>query len=183
MLESVLLFPGMMLHEISHALACALLGVGVTKVKLWGRRGASVTHSATTGWKNFAVAIAPFFVNTALAAVALWVGHAGLQKMVFFEPGKAASLLFFYWLGVSFAYYAFPSEADLNSGWKVLWRHYKARLFLQKGIVSTLLHWLTLPLLIPARVVLGVLGFMNQPRAGTAWAAIVFLATALMVGI
>ncbi|MFC2174798.1 M50 family metallopeptidase [archaeon] len=182
-MNSFLFFPGMMLHEIAHAVACVLLGVDMTKIKLWGKSGASVTHRPTTGWKNFVVAIAPFFLNTLLAVVALWVGHIALMKTAFFVPGKIGYILLFYWLGASFAYFAFPSETDLKSGWKVLWRHYKSRLLLQKGVVSTLLHWLTLPLLIPARIVLGLMGFMNQPRAGTAWAVVLFLFTALVAGV
>ena len=181
-MQAILFFPGMVLHEISHAVACALLGVKVTKVRLWSRSGASVSHRATTGWKNFAVAIAPFFVNTALALAALWVGHQSLLRTAFFDAGRLGTIAFFYWLGASFAYYAFPSEADLNSGWGVLWRHYKSRLLLQKGALSALMHWLTLPLLLPARVALGLLGFMNQEGAGTAWAVFLFLVAAWAVG-
>lgn len=183
MIESILLFPGMILHELAHALACILLGVKVTRTKLWGPTGASVTHQATTGWKNFLVSIAPFFVNTPLALLSFYIGHAGVHYFAFIELEPILKIMLFYWLGVSFSFFAFPSETDLKSGWRTLWKHYANRMLFGKGIISAFLHWITAPLLFPAWIVLTVFGLINHPRMGLLWALALFLATALFVGI
>jgi len=182
MIESLLLFPGMLLHEIAHALACLLLGVRITKAKLWGLGGASITHQRTTGWRNFAVALAPFFVNSSVAVTSFYVGHIGLEKTVFIGS-RLLPILLFYWLGISFAYFAFPSEADLRSGWGELWGHYRSRLLSQAGAFAALLCWITLPLLPFAWMATAMLRLLNRPRAGLAWAVVLFLATALYLGV
>lgn len=180
---AIVFFPGMIVHEAAHALACVVLGVKVTKIKFWGSACGSVTHHATTGWRNFVIAIAPFFVNTAAACLLFWIGHRGVLAMPFFELSLIGKVLLFYWLAFALAYFAFPSETDLRSGWSVLWRHYKSCLLFQNGFLSFFIHLFTLPLLVLAWVVFSVLGFMNQPRAGLAWGFIMFFAVALFVGI
>lgn len=183
MLVAVLLFPGMLLHELAHAFACVLLGVKVTKAKLWGIGGASITHKRTTGWRNFAVAVAPFFINSTAAILSFFLGNIGLEKIAFIDANRIVPVLFFYWLGVSFAYFAFPSETDLRSGWGELWRHYAGGLLFRRGIADALLCWLTLPLLPIAWLAVAMLRLLNRPRAGYAWAVVLFLAVALYIGL
>ncbi len=173
----------MALHELAHAAACVLLGVKVTKAKLWGLSGASITHQQATGWKNFIISTAPFFVNSLAALLSLYLGHIGLAKIAFLDWGRLVPVLLFYWLGVSFAYFAFPSETDLRSGWGELWRHYVTGIIFRRGVASAILCWLTLPLLPLAWLAVVMLRLSNQPRAGFAWAAVLFLVSALYVGI
>jgi len=173
MLTAVIFFPGMVLHELAHAVACFVFGSKVTAIKPWGPSGASVTHAGTTGWKNFAISLAPFFVNTALAALCFFAAH----KLVILGPSAQAAA--FYWLGASFAYYAFPSDTDLDSGWKVLWKHYKDSLLLRRGIFAFLFHLVTFPLLLPAWFALKILGLLDAFTAGFAWAVFLLVLAAM----
>ncbi|MFW3145245.1 MAG: hypothetical protein ACMUIE_00355 [Thermoplasmatota archaeon] len=55
--------PGIMVHELSHYTACKLTGARVTRVKLIGKDGGSVTHGPPKGGYvgQAVVSMAPFF--------------------------------------------------------------------------------------------------------------------------
>ncbi len=41
---NVVLFPGVIFHEMSHFIACIILGVRITETKFWGLEEAHVKH-------------------------------------------------------------------------------------------------------------------------------------------
>lgn len=61
MIKEILLFPGLVLHEIAHFLMCLVLGVKVKGFKISLREG-FVTHVIPKSIiKSLLIAIAPFF--------------------------------------------------------------------------------------------------------------------------
>jgi hypothetical protein len=102
-----ILFPGLILHEFSHYLACKLAGLRVYEVVWWSPKGGHVAHQRARGTNSVIISLAPFFVNNALALIALATGLKSLGE------GDGMSAALWLWLGVSFGVFAVPSGHDL----------------------------------------------------------------------
>ncbi len=128
------LFPGLILHELSHYLACILAGVRVHEVKLWGPDGAHVVHDRPRTLTALLVSVAPAIVGGLVAFFFLHLADS--------LPLSPESIVY-YWFGISAAFYAFPSAHDLRSSASALQR-YAARP--RKGIDAVLAGILYVPL-------------------------------------
>ncbi|MEI8280913.1 MAG: DUF3267 domain-containing protein [Armatimonadota bacterium] len=111
-------FPGVVVHELAHALFCRLFGVGIYEVKYFqfstgfGQPAGYVIHeNADSAWKNLMISIGPFFVNTILGAV---IGASAATPVLQFKGGDIIDYILI-WLGVSIAMHAFPSTGDAKS--------------------------------------------------------------------
>ena len=112
-------FPGVIVHELAHAIFCRLFGLEVYEVVYFrfstgfGQPAGYVVHQrATKPWQDLMVSIGPFFVNTLVGAV------IALPAAIPYKLGNADFLdLFLMWLGVSIAMHSFPSTGDASSAW------------------------------------------------------------------
>ncbi len=104
-----LFFPGLIVHEFAHYIACVLAGVPVYGVVWWSPRGGHVIHRRARGTNAVIISLAPFLINNILAIIFLFQGLADANA------GNTLSSLAFFWLGFSLAVYAVPSAHDLNA--------------------------------------------------------------------
>ena len=108
-------FPGVVIHEVAHRLACDLLDVPVVKViyfDLNSDAAGSVYHVPTSVRKNLLISIAPLFVNTLLCilftfplASKLYIGYKELTLLDILTG----------WIGFGIGYNAFPSNQDMKN--------------------------------------------------------------------
>jgi hypothetical protein len=117
---SWLTFPGVIVHELAHALFCRWFGVAIYEVKFFqfstsfGEPAGYVIHGPTTkGWHNVMIGVGPFFVNSILGGV---IGAPGAIPVIKFGGTNPLDWLMV-WLGVSIAMHAFPSTGDAASIW------------------------------------------------------------------
>ncbi|WP_135820332.1 zinc metalloprotease [Halostella litorea] len=104
---TLVLAPGILTHEYAHVAACRLSGVAVHSTPSLNPFGkdAYVDHAPTDRFAaDFAIAVAPFAVNSALAVPAFVV--AGAVESALAVP--------FLWLGGCFAWTAIPSPSDTD---------------------------------------------------------------------
>jgi hypothetical protein len=179
------LFPGVVLHELAHWAAAATLGVRVRRVKLWGSREAHVEHDETTPWRMIPITVAPFVVGSAAAFASLFVSVTGLRFVVRPESDQLAMIGLFFWLGLSFAYHAFPSRQDAQNSLNALFRFYRRKLFFRDGIVSGAAWWLSVPLVfVPLALALFVIRLFSQVEwLGSAWFFTLLVAALFAAGL
>ena len=116
-------FPGVVFHELAHALFCRLFGLEIYKVQYfrfsiaWGQPVGYVIHKPSQkAWQNVLVGVGPFFLNTIVGAI---VAFPAALTVLQFGGGDLFDY-FLIWLGVSIAMHAFPSTGDARSIWSSL---------------------------------------------------------------
>lgn len=119
----LLAIPGVVVHEVAHKQTCDLVGVPVQEVKYVGLGDPPgyVRHGQPERYRTlFAISVAPFVANTAVAFAAF----LGLALLVRTTGGITASRetlaagLVLGWLGVAVGAHAFPSTGDARGLWK-----------------------------------------------------------------
>lgn len=107
-------FPGVMVHEMAHWLACKLTRTPVYQLCLFQPEnpfGYVVHAEPSSPAKQFAIGAAPFLVNTLLAImISRWVGQGFLLDLPWYD--WVAS-----WLALAIGMHAFPSEVDVSHTW------------------------------------------------------------------
>ncbi len=113
-----LTFPGVIVHELAHAIFCRLFGVAIYEVKFFqfsvGFRqpaGYVIHEPSKKASQNLMIGIGPFFVNTLIGGI---IGAPAAVPMLKFNSPDLLDL-FLLWLGVSIAMHAFPSTGDAAS--------------------------------------------------------------------
>lgn len=113
-----LTFPGVIVHELAHAIFCRIFGVGIYAVKYFqfsvgfGQPAGYVIHEpASSATKNLLISIGPFFINTIVGGIIGAPAAIPVLKFGSYDPLD----LFLIWLGVSIAMHAFPSTGDAAS--------------------------------------------------------------------
>lgn len=168
---NVVLFPGVIFHEISHFIACIILGVRVTETKFWGLEEAHVKHEEPSLLKTAFITTAPLTIGTILSFLLISVGHKQMLTL------KTINDLFFslslYWLALSVCFHGFPSSQDAENALNSLKEFTKKHFFL-----SILLS----PLILPLLVFLVVIDFLSViPRLGLLWFVGLFVLTAVLL--
>ncbi len=119
-LISILTFPGVIVHELAHALFCRLTGTRVHRICYFriGNPAGYVIHDIPTSvWKHILIGVGPLFVNTLLGSilgVVAALAHVNVDKLTILSG-------IFLWLAVSIAMHSFPSTGDARSIWKSVW--------------------------------------------------------------
>ena len=116
LLISLFTFPGVIVHELGHAVFCWLLGIRVAKVCLFrfGNPAGYVLHEQpANALQHVLISYGPFFVNTMLGAA---VAAPATVPLICFSNRHSAYLLI--WLGIYIAMHAFPSTGDAASLWQ-----------------------------------------------------------------
>ena len=150
----LLFFPGVILHEFSHYLACALTGVKVFDVKFFGTKEAYVKHEKPGILQSILITIAPFFVSN-------FVGYLLLSEAHLLLASYFLASVVFYWIGISAVYFSFPSDADAKNSFHAFIAFSKQKLF--SGSPITRFLWLpVIPLVfLPVALVLSSIIFFN----------------------
>jgi len=117
---SYLTFPGVVAHEFAHAWACRRMGIRIHKVcylRLGNPLGYVLHDAPAYAAQHILVAVAPFFVSTALGLVASLSACVLARSTSFPEIRDAVSLMAA-WVSFSCALHAFPSTGDADSLWQ-----------------------------------------------------------------
>ncbi len=149
-------FPGVVVHELAHYIACVLTGVRVFKVKFFSLSGpAYVVHARPKLWQSIIVSTAPFFLGS-------FLGFFLLQNANSMIGVQNAIVIFYYWLAISILYFSFPSRADAGNAFNSLINFYERKIFGKNSIFSKLLWVLTLPVIfLPSILLIGILLVFN----------------------
>ena len=169
-----LFFPGMILHELAHYLACLVTGVKVKKVKLVGFHEAFVQHASAGAWKMVVITIAPFILNTVMA----WLLLTEAKEQ--FTPNLLWALVLL-WLAVSFLFYGFPSKADAGNSLRSITKTFMDRIFSKRNLAKSIVYLIMFPFIfIPIAFLLGImLLFEYSVALRFVWIFLVILASFL----
>lgn len=118
-LVSFLTFPGVMMHELGHQLACWICKICVFKVKYFQfdtKTGGYVQHEKTDNpWKSLLITYGPFILNTLLGIILvfpvalMWTYQSFGAVLPIWVKLVCYALAY---LGVSCLANAFPSSGD-----------------------------------------------------------------------
>jgi type III secretory pathway component EscS len=115
LIVGIVTFPGVIVHEMAHQLFCRICKVPVFEVKYlrFGNPVGYVLHEPVRSpYKNLAISIGPFLVNTVVGAlIALPAAIHVLEFEDYSDPLKLVVI----WLGISILMHAFPSTGDAQA--------------------------------------------------------------------
>ncbi len=130
LLEFLIFFPGVVLHELSHYLSCVLLRVKVYRVKLYGLDEAYVEHEIPNSRRMVVITLVPFLLNNLLSLFVI---------CLFFTTSLFWYRVLFVWLSFSFTYFSVPSDDDLKNSFRVMKRSFAKKM---RGSVFAKIFWL-----------------------------------------
>jgi hypothetical protein len=113
-LVAIATFPGIIVHEAGHMLACKLRHVAVFDVRFFrfANPPGFVIHEEITDFNTaFLVAVGPLIANTLLCVLICFPTYLPMR---FFGVSSAFSYLLL-WLGISIGMHAFPSTHDAHN--------------------------------------------------------------------
>ena len=115
---SLLTFPGVIIHELSHFIFCRLRKIPVFEVKylqLDMSVMGYVIHAEPEDFKSvFLISAGPLIFNTLLCLIICL--PASIPYIIFND--RSIATYFFLWLGVSIGMHAFPSSQDAMNLWE-----------------------------------------------------------------
>ena len=119
-LIAVLTFPGIIIHELAHKVACDWTGVKVYETCYFrvGNPAGYVVHESVYNYRGaFLITVAPFLINTFIALVVFAIAVNVPSSIQWIA-------VVLYWFGISIAMHSFPSSGDAGN----LWDYSKAAL-------------------------------------------------------
>jgi hypothetical protein len=117
-----LTFPGVMVHEWAHKVACERRGIPVHEVNYFNITGGGhVVHAEARRFNDtFAISLAPFLVG--VVGCALFASAAG----ILYRDGAPFWIVAIgLWLALSIGMHAGPSPQDLKNVWQHIKRDWK----------------------------------------------------------
>ena len=102
-----LFFPGVIVHEIAHALACFVCGVKVHRISVH-RNSGMVVHDKTTARSSLLIGLFPLLVGITLGFFLIQWG-----KQLLPQQGLLSFILI--WIGFSAGFHAIPSVQDVHN--------------------------------------------------------------------
>lgn len=123
---TMLTFPGVIIHELSHQIFCFLRRVPVLEVRYFQPKNPAgyVIHEASDNpFTNFIISIGPFIINTLVGALLVLPASVELSEFGLLDSIRnnnidAAAFRHLFptmlvaWLGISVLMHAFPSIGD-----------------------------------------------------------------------
>jgi hypothetical protein len=171
-------FPGVVFHELAHALMSTLLGARVVGGRYWGKQNAAIVHEEVPGLRGFLISMAPFYVGSIVALAFVYLAQRNVVYLG--NPVAIFQSLFLYWLGMSAAYHCFPSLKDVNNARYELSSWYSKALSFALGPLSGVFAWVTVPLYIILYVFTIPMAFFSQIASlGLVWFVVLFFASAV----
>jgi len=131
---SVITFPGVIIHELSHKLFCNFTNVkvlGVCYFRFANPVGYVIHEQPNTFRQSFFITIGPFILGT-VVSLAFFV----ISKVF---PHKSALGYILIWIGGSIAMHSFPSSGDAKNLWRETNRHIKKSFLAVIGYPAVLL--------------------------------------------
>lgn len=119
-LVALLTFPGVIVHELAHQMACRLLGLAVFDVRYFQFSdpiGYVVHEPPPSALKSIIISLGPLFMNSLLGAVI--AGPAAIS-FIYFDGSGSGYDAFLMWLGVSISMHSIPSIQDTTNAWNSL---------------------------------------------------------------
>ena len=116
---SYITFPGVIAHEFAHAWACRRLGIQVHRVcylRFGNPLGYVLHDQPASSIAHIMVAVAPFFVSTALA-LAISLLTCLFSQIAFYPEIRIFTMTGTIWVSFSCALHAFPSSGDADALW------------------------------------------------------------------
>ncbi|MDO8626946.1 MAG: hypothetical protein Q7K42_00640 [Candidatus Diapherotrites archaeon] len=164
---NLLFFPGVILHELSHVFACALLGVGVREIKFFGTREAYVLHDSGPAYKILLITLMPLILGNLLA-------FGIIHSINFYNLNLET--FFFAWLAFSFMFFSFPSKQDIDNSLNTLFGLYHSKVFGHSGILDKIVYAISFPFVaLPLSLALiPLMLFEYVFILRIAWAAVMF---------
>lgn len=130
---NVVFFPGIIFHELSHALACLLLNVSIKKIKLIGKDGGYVVHDDSKSYKIIIISLFPFFLNIFISLIC--------ARVVLLEKDLLL-IIVCTWLALSCLFFCLPSAQDAKNVFSVIKRSY----FKKQSFLLILIKILFIPI-------------------------------------
>ena len=156
LVQSVLLLPGMVVHEFSHVAACLVTGVRIHAVKWFGTTEAFVQHDKPRASAGLIISLAPFVLGNLLG---LWFLHESVLAL----GSNALTGALFLWVGVSTVLLSFPSQQDAANTLQAFSDSYAEKLFGKQSLFSKLFWLLTVPFVfVPLFALLAVFLIFNE---------------------
>ncbi len=140
---SYIFFPGIILHELSHAIACVVLGVKITKIQWISKDGGFVVHEHKKSYKTIIISVIPFFLNIvySIACALLFNLDVGpLLKVILI------------WVGASSIFFCLPSKEDVKNVYDSIKETYTKK--------QSLLKWLYKIILLPLTIFILILSWL-----------------------
>ncbi len=110
-----LFFPGVMLHELSHALMALLTGAKLTEVKLFKKEGKSLGHiSFTPRGSRIMISIQEVFIASAPMFFGAMIAFASFKLMLFIPWSAWLLKIFAGYVGVSMFFHMTMSTQDVK---------------------------------------------------------------------
>jgi hypothetical protein len=135
----ILFFPGIILHESAHALACLLLNVPIKKIKFLSKKGGYVIHEDSRTDKIIVIALFPFIFNILIALICARI------YLLTFEPFVKFLMI---WIGLSALLFSIPSDKDADNSLYAIKKTYTRKQKFEFLLLKILLSPLVLILLI-----------------------------------
>ncbi|MFH0906488.1 MAG: hypothetical protein V1824_04080 [archaeon] len=140
---SILFFPGIIIHELAHIIACLILGVKIHSVNLLSFDGGYVAHEESKSYKTVVIALFPFIFNI---LIAILIG----AYLVYIENNYIKGILS--WIAISSLFYAFPSSQDSANVYESIKRSYTKR--------QSIIMWFIKIMLLPITILILVFSFL-----------------------
>ncbi len=102
-----LFFPGVLVHEAAHAIACFACGIKVHRISVH-RSSGMVVHDKTNARASLLIGIFPLLMGGAIAFILL---HEAQRIGSAHFPWS----IFLLWVGFSIAFHAIPSTQDIQN--------------------------------------------------------------------
>ena len=139
---ALLTFPGVIMHELAHKIACDMTGVRVYRVCYFrlGNPAGYVEHERPRKYSQaFAITTAPFLVNS---IVAVLIFALALKTPLTTEIYGIKLRYILYWLGISIGMHAFPSSGDAKNLWDFTWKVWRRKPYVLLGIPIVVLIYI-----------------------------------------
>lgn len=118
-LISLVTFPGVIMHEISHRFMCDLFHVPVYEIgyfNIFSKTAGHVQHGHVEKLKhNLMISLAPLFFNSILCMLLTLPFNSMLIIPVWTKSYFTPLYLILWWIGISMGANAFPSNQDVNN--------------------------------------------------------------------
>jgi len=107
----LIFYPGVIMHEFSHAIACLFTGTKISKIS-FGLKESYVKHDAVGPIRMSLIALAPFFLGLIMGGLLFYLARINITNLIIF--------IIFNYLGVCILYNSIPSNQDTKNIYKAL---------------------------------------------------------------
>jgi len=143
---NIVLFPGVVFHELSHFLVCLLMGSRVTGGRFWGEKEAAIVHEEVPGIRGYLISAAPFLLGTGATVAFLYLAKLAARGLSFSSPWQSIfQVLALYYLALSIAVHCFPSSRDAANAMNNLSSFYARKASMADGAIQGIFWLATVP--------------------------------------